>query len=369
MDRFFHKHSFKFNWLFLLSVVLPTALAVIYYGFIASDIYISESKFVVRSPERQSESPIGVFLRGAGFNKAQDDTYTVQEYVLSRDALKVLNDSIGLGASYKSGRVDVFSRFGGLDVDDSFEALYRYYQKKVTVQTDSASSIVTLAVHAFDPEEAYAANRVLLEQSESLVNRLNDRGRQDMVRFALAEVKDAERKAKAAALALSDYRDSHSIVDPERQALVQLQQVAKLQDELIATTTQLSQLRATTPSNPQVPALLNRSRTLESEIAKESSRLAGGQTSLAQKAAGFQQVALEAEFSNKQLASALASLENARNEAQRQQVYLERIAQPSKPDVAQEPRRVKSIAGTLMLALVVWGVLSMFLAGVREHMD
>ena len=70
-----------------------------------------------------------------------------------------------------------------------------------------------------------------------------------------------------------------------------------------------------------------------------------------------------------QLASALASLESARNEAQRQQVYLERIAQPSLPDVAQEPRRLRSIAATFILGLVAWGILSMLVAGVREHQD
>jgi len=38
--------------LFWLTVVLPTLIAGIYYGLIAADIYISEARFVVRSPER-----------------------------------------------------------------------------------------------------------------------------------------------------------------------------------------------------------------------------------------------------------------------------------------------------------------------------
>jgi len=80
-------------------------------------------------------------------------------------------------------------------------------------------------------------------------------------------------------------------------------------------------------------------------------------------------LALEMEFSNKQLASAMANLESARNEAQRQQIYLERIAEPSLPDSAQEPRRVRGVLATLLFGLVAWGVLSLLLAGVREHQD
>jgi len=50
-------------------------------------------------------------------------------------------------------------------------------------------------------------------------------------------------------------------------------------------------------------------------------------------------------------------------------VYLERIAQPSKPDIAMEPRCLRSIFATLMLGLLAWGVLGMLIAGVREHQD
>jgi capsular polysaccharide transport system permease protein len=353
----------------LIIVAIPTLLAAVYYAFWASDVYTSESRFVVRSPERPARTALGSLLQGTGFSKTQDDSYTVREYILSRDALRVLDQKLNLKAAYGGKRVDIVSRFGGLDLDESFEALHRYYQDKVEVQTDPNSSIVTLSVRGFAPEVAATANRILLEQSEALVNRLNERGRRDLVRYAESEVTDATRAARAATLALSAYRNQQNVVDPERQAAVQLQQVAKMQDELIATTTQLAQLQAFTPANSQIPALRNRASTLQQEISKETARVAGGRSSLANKAGGMQQLALETEFANKQLASAMASLETARNEAQRQQVYLERIAQPSLPDVAQEPRRVRSVLAALVLGVVAWGILSMLLAGIREHQD
>jgi capsular polysaccharide transport system permease protein len=357
------------NRILFLLVGVPSLLVALYYALWASDVYMSESRFVVRSPERPARTALGSFLQGTGFGKTADDSFTVREYILSRDALKILDQKIGLKNAYSTKDVDLFSRFAGLDFDDSFEALHRYYQDKVDVQTDANSSIVTLTVRAFSAKDAEAANRFLLEQSEQLVNRLNERGRQDLILYAQKELALAEKAAKSATLALSSYRNAQNVLDPERQATVQLQQVAKLQDELIATNAQLSQLQAFTPSNPQIPALLNRSRTLQSDIFKETARMAGGNSSLANKAAGIQQLALEVEFANKQLGSALASLETARNEAQRQQVYLERIAQPNVPDVAQEPRRARSVIATLVFALVAWSILTMLAAGVREHQD
>jgi capsular polysaccharide transport system permease protein len=359
----------KINALFVLTVVLPTALAVAYFGFIASDVYTSQSSYVVRSPEKPSSGNLGGLLKGAGFSSARDESFTVQSYILSRDALKVLTDEVAIGTAYASSEVDLLNRFGGLDADNSFEALHRYYQNKVTVLTDTATSISTLTVKAFTAQDAQLANKVLLRESEALVNRLNERGRKDLIRFAQKEVDHAAAKAKSAALSLSAYRNRQGVIDPERQATAQLQQVAKIQDELLATTTQLAQIKALTPKNPQIPVLEHRVRLLRQEMAKETAKVMGDQKSLSGKAAEFQRLALETDFANKQLASALASLESARNEAQRQQVYLERISQPSLPDVAQEPRRVRNIFATLLLGLMAWGILSMLVAGVREHQD
>mgnify|MGYP002776421654 CR=1 FL=1 len=366
-----YKPSFlkKINKLFVLTVLVPTLLATVYFGLWASDVYTSESSFVVRSPEKPSASTLGVLLKGAGFSSARDESYTVQSYILSRDALAVLMAELALDKAYANPQVDFFNRFASLDGDNSFEALHRYYQKKVAVLTDSNSSISTLTVKAFTAQDAQRANQVLLDRSEALVNRLNERGRQDLIRFAKAEVDQAADKAKTTALALSSYRNSQGVVDPERQATAQLQQVAKIQDELIATTTQLAQLKAFTPDNPQIASLDIRAKTLRAEIANETGKVTGNAKSLSNKAADYQRLALEADLASKQLASAMASLESARNEALRKQVYLERIAQPSLPDAAQEPRRLRSILSTLLLGLMAWGILSMLVAGVREHQD
>ena len=108
-------------------------------------------------------------------------------------------------------------------------------------------------------------------------------------------------------------------------------------------------------------------QTLQTEIAKEMEKITGGENSLASKAAEYERLALEREFADKQLAGALASLELARNEAQRQQLYLETIAKPSLPDGPMYPRRLRGVLTTFVLGLVAWGILSMLLAGVREH--
>mgnify|MGYP000941383900 FL=1 len=366
----FKQRLLGFNRLFLLTVFLPTLFSIIYFGFIASDVYISESRFVIRSPQKQQITGIGAFLQGAGFSKSQDDTYTVHDFINSRDALQQLNVRFAVETLYKAPQIDRLSRFGGIDPDNSFEALHRYYQKHIVeASNDSASSITTLRVKAFKAADARNINASLLEMSEKLVNQLNERGRQDMIRFAQSEVAAAESKVKAAALALSNYRNKKGVFDPEKQSALQLQQISKLQEELIATKTQLAQVRSVTKNNPQIAVLQKRADVLQAEISAETSKVVGGDRSLSGHAAEYERLAIERGFADKQLTAALASLEQARNEAQRKQLYLERIVQPSLPDYPVEPKRFQAILATFAVGMICWGILTMLIAGVREHHD
>jgi capsular polysaccharide transport system permease protein len=190
-----------------------------------------------------------------------------------------------------------------------------------------------------------------------------------MIRFAAAEVVTAQEKAKDAALAVSKYRNLKGVFDPEKQSALQLQQVSKMQDELIATKIQLAQIRSLTRDNPQIPALQMQIETLQREINSETAKVAGGDRSLADKSTQYEGLILERGFAEKQLAAALTWLEQARNDAQRKQLYLERIVQPSKPDVAMDPRRIRNVLATFVLGLIAWGILTMLLAGVREHQN
>ena len=117
------------------------------------------------------------------------------------------------------------------------------------LQNDSATSITTLTVKAYTPEDARRFNEQLLQLSEATVNRLNLRGRQDLVRFAQREVDNTKVKAQSAAIALAAYRNRSGVVDPDKQAEVQMQMISNLQNQLIAAKTELAQLQRYAPKS------------------------------------------------------------------------------------------------------------------------
>jgi len=352
---------------FVITVFLPTLLAAIYFGLLASDVYISESRFVVKNPQRSTETGLGALLQGTGFQRSQDDTYSVRDYILSRDALRELDEKLQVRDAFSRPDIALTDRFAGLGWDKSFEAFFRYYEDHVSVDYDTTSSISVLTVRAYSASDAKKINDLLLQMGERLVNNLNIRSREDLIQVATQEVKIAETNAKAAALALSAFRSDRGVFDPTAQSALQLQGVAKLQEDLIAAEAQLAQLRQVAPSNSQIPPLVSQVEGLRRAMAAQTGKVVNGDSSLSSKAPAYDRLALEKTFADRQLGSALLSLETARSEAQRKQLYLERLVQPNLPDMALEPRRTRSVFMVFLAGLMMWGVVSMVVTSVKEH--
>lgn len=361
----------KQNYLFLLTVALPTLIATAYYGFIASDVYVSVSKFIIHSPQQTAQTGglLGEFLAGTGISRSQNAAYAVKAYVRSRDALRELNAKLDLRKVFDSRAIDVFDRFPGLRRDDSFEEFYRYFGKHIGITYDPESSISVLTVSAYTPKSAYQINSLLLTLSQRLVNNLNDRSREDTIRYAERDVKAAERKATQSSLALLAYRSKHAVFAPDKQAAIELEGIARLQAELITTDAELAQLKQLSPSNPQIPGLRSRAETLRTAIAGQASKVTGASGSLSARAPEFEQLALQSTIADKELGASLAELDAARRDAERQQLYLERLVQPSLPDDSLLPRRFRSIFTVSIVGLILWGVLSLILASIREHTE
>jgi capsular polysaccharide transport system permease protein len=359
------------HWLFLVMVLTPTLVAVAYYGLIASDVYVSESRFIVRSPQQQAPSGlVGELLQSTGMGgHTEDDTSAVRDYILSRDALKELDEKLDLRKSFSNPNIDLFDRFPVFSWSRSFEKFYLYYGKHVAIETDAASSISILTVRAFTADDAYKINHAMVDISERLVNTLNDRSRRDLIDFADHEVKIASDKAKDAAIALFTYRNSHQVFEPDKQAMFQLESVGKIQQELVTTETELAQLKKLSPDNPQIGALTDRAEALRNAIASEASKVTSAKGSFSARATDFERLALDVDFADKQLGVALAELESARTEALKKQVYLETLVQPNLPDKAMEPKRFRSVLTFLIFSVMAWAVASIIIASVREHAD
>ena len=177
---------------FWLFVVLPTVGAGVYLFGFAANQYVSEAKFVVRGAASPPSGVLSSLLQGAGVSRAQDDTFAVQDYILSRDALQELATTMDVRALFNRPEADPLSRFPMPFMGETNEHLFKHYLNRVDVSYDSTTGVTALTVKAFRPEDASAIARALLAGGERLVNRMNDRQRSTTMNEARREVADAE---------------------------------------------------------------------------------------------------------------------------------------------------------------------------------
>ena len=98
---------------FSLFVGLPTLAAAIYYGLIASPIYVSQSSFVIKSPGQKALPTLSLanLVQSSGLSAGQEQTKEVIQYVKSRDALKDLQSRTGIAERFSNRGADFLSRF------------------------------------------------------------------------------------------------------------------------------------------------------------------------------------------------------------------------------------------------------------------
>lgn len=292
----------KKRWLLHLLVTLPTLLSIIYFGFIAENIYTSEATYIIRSSDTQSSlGGLGAFFSKVGLSRSNDDSYVVLSYIKSRDALSSIEKLLPVKQWYTQ-KGDIIARFNGFNFDfmNKNEYFYRYMRDMITVNFDSSTGIATISVNAFDMQDAFNINENLLKQAEGFVNQINLRAKQDLITASLAELKNAELQMKKEANALSEFQ---------------------------------------------------KSKNKDANLAE------------------YQQILINNTVAKQQFEAATLSLRNAQVEITKKQLYLERIEQPSVSDVSFKPARTYYTISTFIISLIIYGIVNLIIAGIREHKD
>lgn len=363
-----------FAWLrrrrwFVLLVIVPVVASAIYYAFIASDVYVSESRFVIKAPNQRSAqtTTLASLIQTTGLSGGQEQANEVIDYIRSRSALKALRRQIDVAAMYDRDDIDVLSRYPKPWISRGEDTLFRYYRKRVDAAPDHDTGLIVLTTKAFTANDAHLLNQHLLDLGETLVNELNARARQKSIAEAKETVLEAQRRVADARTALSRYRSSARLIDPASQATGALAISDRLISERAALAAQLAVVVGATPGNPSIPSMRSRLAALDRAITQQTGRVVGSGGAIADKVPGYENAVFDQKFAEQLLTSASASLEQARAESMKQQFYLERVVNSNVPDVADLPngwRTVLTILGaTLCLYFIGW----MFIVGILEH--
>lgn len=356
-------------WLFVVIFLLPTSLAVVYYGFVATDRYVSEAQFIVRGVNSQKIGGLSVLLRTFGIDRSNDDSFAVHDYIQSRDAVADLSKTVDLRSIFAIPSADYLSRFGTLFTGKTQEALFRFYLRRVKLIESVETGITTVRVSTHRADDSWAIAKAVLALSEARVNAINERARMDTLASAEDNLRRAGEAVVAAQVELTRFRNKELLISPEKSAAGNLDVISTLSQDLAQEQVRLQQMQISSPTNPNIAASRERVDSLIRQIGIEKSKLTGSDDAIANKLGEFEGLKLQQKLSEKSYETATHSLEEARQEAARKQIYLEAVVQPHVPDESRDPLRFRLILTIAVLSLVTFVMCYLLVAGSREHLN
>ena len=325
--------------IFACVVLLPTVAVFLYYLLWASPMYVSQTRFAIRSADSSGGGLdiASALLRSSSSTGA--DAHIVVEYIQSLDIIHDIDKELGVDLHFSDKGHDVFSRLTNNPTQD--EQL-RYWKWAVIPALDQDTGIITLETKAYSPEMAQKIAAAVLARSEALVNTMNLRAREDAVSLAQSEVQRAEARVRKAQEAMRNFRDAHTLLDPRVTAAGLQGVVTELEGEAVKLRAQLAEAQSFMRSSaPATKALQTRLKAVESQLDQEKQRLAGLRSqegNLNAVVGEYEDLTIEAEFAQKQLVTAMSALESARVHEVAKSRYVVAFQQPTLPDESLYPR-------------------------------
>jgi capsular polysaccharide transport system permease protein len=349
------KSFFRRHILFTATVVIPVFFAAIYLFFIASDRYVSEARFIVRSSSSSPTDGIASLVSSQGLSRANDETFAVNDYIVSRDAADLLIAHNNLNEMMTRPEADIFNRFPNFFTRNSREKLYKHFKNDmVYADIEGSTGISTVQVTAFRPEDAKAVTVALLKYAEDLINRLNERSYRDALKYASVIVDQSRADFLAVETRLSKWRNETGTVDPGKESIAGLESIGKMSIEVSKLEATIAETIALTPNNPNLPSMREKVLSYRRQMDNLKRAVVGDDNSMSNKLQVYEQFVLEREIAGRALASAELNRLKARQEADKQHLYLQTIVEPNLPDQYTYPRRFLYFLGVLGLCGIIY---------------
>lgn len=356
---------------YILGVILPFVVISIYSVFVQSHQFESRASIMVQTADPMASSlpslEFGLLDLGGGGSEKQDAAL-ITSFIQSRRLFDELNESHKLVDHWRDRSVDWWSRLPS--VADQDEKL-NYYHGMVAVKAEPDSGIMHLTVRAYSGEFAQQVLADIVSRSESFINKVSNDLAQTQVKFAEGELVKAHDRVKDAANNLITFQGKSDTLSPQAEAEASLQILGALQARKTALETELSTLRSYLQDNaPDVVATANRIQATQDQIERERKRQTGTTNEgLNRLLADYKEAELTAELSADLYKVGLQTLETARLEASRKGKFLVEIDPPNLPDEPRFPDSERDIMLAALALNILYFLVTLIGAAVREHSD
>lgn len=363
------------HWGLLLSMVvvigLPLVLTITYLTVFAQDQYASTTGFTVRTEETSSAGDLVGGLSSFMGGGANSDTDVLYQFMQSQEIVERINERINLLAHYSQTwpRDPVFSIWPTATIED----LLWYWRRMVRLSYDQNTGLMDVQVRARDPQTARAIAEAIVEESELMINALNESARRDTTANAVSDLEEALTRLRSARQALAEFRARTQIVDPVADIQGRMGVLNNLQQQLAQALVDYDLLiQVTADTDPRVRQALRRIEVIRDRISEERRNFATQDVTVTETdypflIAQFESLRVDQEFAEQTYFAALSALDAARSNAARKSLYLATYIRPTLATRAEYPQRLVLTGLTAMFLVLIWSLMALVYYSIRDR--
>ncbi len=364
------RHRAVFYSLFLI-VVVPTMALAVYLFVFAQDQFASNTGFTVRNEQGPTAASVMGGLSAIVGGGSSSDTDVLYAFIHSQQMVERMQEEIDLRSYYSVNwsRDPLFS----LWPDATIEDLVWFWNRVITVSYDQNSGLMELQVRAYTPEMAQRIGRLIVSESETMINALNTQARSDRMANAQSDLDDALARLRTAREDLASFRARTQIIDPQADISGRMGVINGLQQQLAQALVEYDLLlQTTTDSDPRARQAERRIEVIRQRISEERHNFATQDatvfdTDYPRLIAQFEGLTVNQHFAEATYTAALAAHDAARTSAERQTLYLATFVQPTLSERAEYPSRFVMLGLTIFFLTLAWGAIILIYYSLRDR--
>ena len=357
----------------LFIIVIPMAIAIVYYTLFAVNRYASTAQVVVVDSTGASslaqQAAGAAILTSTAKQVSAQQTIFLYEYLTSPDMLAALEKDLKWHEHFAAQYSDPLYWIGK---KVSREDLLEFYERLITVHVDEITGLLTVEVQGLSPEFAHQTLTTMLQQSQNFINDLSRQLATDQVTFAEDELVKARTDYEEKRDALVAFQSKNKLLDAEASAKSQAGIIATLEATLATERANLKGLLATlNPNSPQVRQQQVRVTAIQKQLDAEKAALVSASKDghLNVVAADYRKLSVDAEIAEEAYRLSVSALQNAKIEANKNIHSLVTVVQPNMPEDSTYPHRLYNLLTLLVILFFIYGITRFVIASIEDHRD
>lgn len=348
--------------------VILLILSVIYVGVLKTSFYQATASITIKNLDKSISTSSLLGLMSGESNNNTQDAMVLQEYLKSYEVYNKANEKFSLTEYYDSNNLDLLERMYWFN---SYEDYVELYNKHLNIVYDATSNITIISFLHIDNKKAQEIVEFLILEAENKLNEYNKQTASKQLYFVENETTKQKTILENSIKELSEYQDIQKTLNPNSQAETNTSILSELKVKLVESQAKLEKTsKYLTDSSFEIIDLKREISQIENSINQIKKEQSGNsKTTLNKSIFEFERLKAQVDLSTELYKQALLQLQSSKIEVNKDKKILQVLVNANLAQSYSEPKRFRELVTVVLVLSLMYGILSMIAAIIKDHRE